>query len=262
MSLRSIFICLSAALVLAGCAHRPMMHPGESLAHADPAPDFVSAAGTALRSWSQRPAVVLHGEPGLKDGWDIVGEDASIVEIMQETDHGGWSGGTVVEASFKDGSAGSASKRYLLDSGDKLRVFVYGQPNLSRIYTVDHSGMISVPLIGEVRARNMTTYGVASVIGDLLERDFVRDPQVTVDLHEARPFFILGEVRNAGQYPFVAGLTIERAIAIAGGYTERANMRVFRVSRPLSGGAKEDVEAGADYALQPGDTLFVHERFF
>jgi polysaccharide export outer membrane protein len=151
--------------------------------------------------------------------------------------------------------------RYLLDTGDKLRVFIYGPPNLSRIYTVDQQGMISIPLIGNVTARGLTTYGVDAVITQRLGRDLVRDPQVTVDIHENRPFFILGEVRNAGQYPFVSGMTIETAVAIAGGYSDRASDRKFRITR-RENGLVETHYGSSDYAVKPGDTVFVYERFF
>jgi len=150
---------------------------------------------------------------------------------------------------------------YLLDSGDRLRIFVYGQPNLSRLYTVDHAGRISVPLIGDINARGMTTYGLRSVIANHLEAKYVRDPHVTVDIQQNRPFYILGEVRNAGQYPYVSGMTIETAVAIAGGYTERANDRIFRLSRRVNGFI-EKIEAPSDYVVKPGDTVFVYERFF
>ena len=86
---------------------------------------------------------------------------------------------------------------YLLDTGDRLRIFVYGQPNLSRLYTVDHDGKIAVPLIGEVNARGKTTRQLQATIRARLGAEFVKDPQVTVDVQQNRPFFILGEVRNA-----------------------------------------------------------------
>lgn len=150
---------------------------------------------------------------------------------------------------------------YLLDSGDRLRIFVYGQPNLSRTYIVDHAGQIAVPLIGTVHARGLTTVGLASVIRDELGVDYVRDPQVTVDILQHRPFFILGEVRNAGQYPYVSGMTVETAIAIAGGYTERASKRSFRISRRIDG-LVEEIDAPSDYVVKAGDTVFVYERYF
>ncbi|MCC7254160.1 polysaccharide biosynthesis/export family protein [Hyphomicrobium sp.] len=159
------------------------------------------------------------------------------------------------------GYAPDAGGPYLLDTGDKLRVFVYGQPNLSRAYTVDHDGMITVPLINEVRARGRTTREVEDVIRHRLGAEFVRDPQVTVDILQNRPFFIYGEVRNGGQYPFVSGMTVETAIAIAGGYTDRASTRSYRVTR-RNGGFMDQIEAPADFAVLPGDVVYVNERFF
>ncbi len=150
---------------------------------------------------------------------------------------------------------------YLLDTGDRLRVFVYGQPNLSRGYTVDHDGTITIPLIGSVTARGKTVKDLASVIRTKLGAEYVRDPQVTVDMQQNRPFFILGEVKTAGQYAYVSGMTIETAIAIAGGHSDRASMRSYRLTRRVNGFV-EVVEAPGDYVLQAGDTVFVHERFF
>jgi len=150
---------------------------------------------------------------------------------------------------------------YLLDTGDRLRIFVYGQPNLSRQYIVDHGGMITVPLIGAVKARGVTTFELEKVIRHKLGTQYVRDPQVTVDMAQNRPFFILGEVRNAGQYPYVSGMTIETAVAIAGGYSERASDRKFRLTRRINGFV-ETIEAPADYIVKPGDTVYVFERLF
>lgn len=150
---------------------------------------------------------------------------------------------------------------YLLDTGDKLRVFVYGQPNLSRLYIVDHEGRISVPLIGNVMARGKTTNELQASIRSRLGAEYVKNPQVTVDIQQNRPFFILGEVKLAGQYPYVSGMTIETAIAIAGGYTERASERKFRITRRINGFV-DQIEAPGDYVLKPGDTVYVFERFF
>jgi polysaccharide biosynthesis/export protein len=170
-----------------------------------------------------------------------------------------WGPAVVVSAGPSGGPTGF--EPYILDTGDKLRVFVYGQPNLSRLYTVDQIGNIAIPLIGSVRARGRTTVDLEHSIAAKLGREFVKDPQVTVDVAQNRPFFILGEVRLPGQYPFVSGMTIEQAIAIGGGYTERASQRSFRITRKL-GALVDQIEAPADYTLCPGDTVFVYERFF
>ena len=169
----------------------------------------------------------------------------------------GWSTTTVVQTAYDSDAAGP----YRLDTGDRLRIFIYGQPNLSRLYTVGHDGRIAVPLIGNVNARGLTTSGLASVIRRKLGSRYVRDPKVSVDIHQNRPFFILGEVRNAGQYPYVSGMTVETAIAIAGGYSERASMRSYRLTRRVDG-TTEEFQVPADYTINPGDTVFVYERFF
>jgi polysaccharide export outer membrane protein len=150
---------------------------------------------------------------------------------------------------------------YRLDTGDRLRIFVYGQPNLSRIYAVDQVGNVAFPLIGSVRARGRTATELGHAIRARLATDFVRDPFVTVDVAQNRPFFILGEVRLPGQYPYVSGMTVETAVAIAGGYTERASERRFRITRRFNS-LVDQIEAPSDYALQPGDTVYVFERFF
>jgi polysaccharide biosynthesis/export protein len=150
---------------------------------------------------------------------------------------------------------------YLLDTGDRLRIFVYGQPSLSRVYPVDHDGKISVPLIGHVMARGLTTGRLEGAIKARLGAQYVKDPHVTVDIAQNRPFFILGEVRQAGQYPYVSGMTVQAAIAIAGGFSERANERKIQITRRTDG-VIEKMDVPQDYVVLPGDTLFIYERWF
>jgi len=173
-----------------------------------------------------------------------------------------WGEPTVVPAGLAGPHAvADTDGPYLLDTGDRLRIFVYGQPNLSRLYSVDHAGLITFPLIGNVAARGRTIYDVQRTIKARLGQEYVKDPHVTVDVHQNRPFFILGEVRAAGQYPYVNGMTVETAVAIAGGFTERASERKFRISRRING-MVEVIDAPSDYVVQPGDTVRVYERFF
>jgi polysaccharide export outer membrane protein len=150
---------------------------------------------------------------------------------------------------------------YLLDSGDKLRVVVFGQDNLSRLYSVDTSGYVSLPLIGPVYARGCTTIELANRIENELRKKYVKDPKVTVEVEAYRPFFILGEVKRPGQFPYVNAMTVETAVAIAEGYTERANERKVRLTRRF-GGVLSTVMVPTDYPVQPGDTIYVLERFF
>jgi len=170
----------------------------------------------------------------------------------------GWGQAIVVVAGHTEGEMNGP---YLLDTGDRLRIFVYGNPNLSRLYTVDQEGMVPIPLIGEIRARGRTTKSLARAIAARLGAQFVRDPQVTVDIAQNRPFFILGEVRNAGQYPYVSGITAKAAVAIAGGYADRADERRIQITRRHYSGIIEKMDVPPDYVVKPGDTLYVYERW-
>lgn len=173
-----------------------------------------------------------------------------------------WGEPSVIPATLANvPTAVEAEDPYLLDTGDQLRIFVYGEPNLSRNYTIGHDGKISVPLIGNVAARGKTVGKVKRIITARLGARYVRDPQVSVDVSQNRPFYILGEVRSAGQYPFASGMTVRTAVAIAGGYTERADETGAKLTRRINGFV-EEIEAPSDYVVRPGDTIYIPERFF
>lgn len=157
--------------------------------------------------------------------------------------------------------ASAAGTPYRLDSGDSLRITVFGQTNLSRIYPVDAGGFISMPLIGAVEARGISTFQLEERIARSLKRKYVKDPKVTVDVETSRPFFILGEVRNGGQFPYVADMTVQTAVAIAGGFTSRAKKRSVQVTRRINGASVTRM-VQANWKIQPGDTITVKERFF
>ena len=153
------------------------------------------------------------------------------------------------------------SGAYTLDSGDKLRVVVFGQDGLSSSYSVDPSGRITMPLIGAVHARGMTTAGLQQAIVAKLKNGFVREPHVAVEVDVYRPFFILGEVTLPGQYPYVPNMSVETAVAIAGGYTPRAFKRQIEISRPVNGMTERRV-VSPTYPVRPGDTVHISERWF
>lgn len=164
--------------------------------------------------------------------------------------------GVVGERSFDD-----TNEPYLLDSGDQLRVTVFGQTDLSGDFSVDGGGNIAIPLIPPVRARGLTTNELQAAIADSLGKTLLRNPNVSVQVTEFRPFFILGEVQRAGQYPYVNGMTVQSAVAIAGGFTYRANASTVHITRKR--GEKLvgiDVDTGAP--VRPGDTILVGERYF
>ena len=124
---------------------------------------------------------------------------------------------------------------YTLNSGDRLRIVVFGQEGLTNSYAVDASGHIAMPLIGPVLARGATTDQLSSRIGEKLRDGFIREPHVAVEIEAYRPFFILGEVTAPGQYPFVANMSVETAVAIAGGFTPRAFRKTVMLNRTLNG---------------------------
>lgn len=150
---------------------------------------------------------------------------------------------------------------YRLDSGDQLRVIVFGQNDLSNSYTVDQAGMISMPLIGTVPARDRTTGELEYGIAAKLRAGYLRNPDVSVEVERYRPFFAMGEVGAAGQYSYVAGMTVQSAIAIAGGFTPRADQTVVTVTRRYDGELQTARLRMTD-PVMPGDVLFVRERLF
>jgi len=150
---------------------------------------------------------------------------------------------------------------YTLDSGDRLRVVVFGQEGLTNSYLVSATGQIDMPLIGTVMARGETSDQLASHIAAKLRDGYIREPHVAVEVEAYRPFFILGEVTQPGQYPYVANMTAETAIAIAGGFTPRAFRRTIVVTRTASGVATR-MTVPLNFPLRPGDTLNVQERWF
>jgi polysaccharide export outer membrane protein len=150
---------------------------------------------------------------------------------------------------------------YRLDAGDRLRVVVYGQEGLTNTYAIDAGGSITMPLIGAVPARGRTPAGLAAEIGAKLRGGYIREPSVAVEIEAYRPFFILGEVAAPGQYPYVPNMSVESAVAIAGGFSPRAlRDRVTLTHADGSGSMRIVVPLGT--ALSPGDTVLVGERWF
>ena len=150
---------------------------------------------------------------------------------------------------------------YQLDAGDKLRVVVYGQEGLTNTYAIDAGGSITMPLIGSVPARGRTPARLPTEIAAKLRKGFISEPSVAVEVEAYRPFFILGEVAAPGQYPYVPNMTVESAVAIAGGFSPRARRdQVTLTHTDASGPARFVVPPGS--AVSPGDTVLVGERWF
>lgn len=150
---------------------------------------------------------------------------------------------------------------YRLASGDKLRVIVFGQDNLSNVYTVDSTGRIAMPLAGAIPVSGATTQQLERTIEAKLRAGYIREPRVAVEVETYRPFFILGEVTNSGQFPFINGMTVQTAVAIAGGFTPRGNQNAAQITRLIQG-RSVTVSVPPTEPVRPGDTVVIKERWF
>jgi polysaccharide export outer membrane protein len=150
---------------------------------------------------------------------------------------------------------------YTLDAGDEVRVVVFEADTLEQYFKVSASGHISTPVAGVVDVRGKTPQQVERAIVGRLRGNFIAAPQVSVQVVRYRPFFVQGAVKNAGQFPFIPGLTVEAAVAIAGGYSRRANLAEARLVRPGPDGSTVVSYVPGGYPIRPGDKIFVPERW-
>ncbi len=159
------------------------------------------------------------------------------------------------------GSGRAETDKYVLGPGDQIRVTVFGHEDLSGEFSVTGSGVVSLPLIGEVNAVSLTVGELEIAIVGALKPDYLVNPRVSVEVLNFRPFFIIGEVNNPGSYPYQHGMTVVNAVALAGGYTYRA--RENRVLIKRSGGkSSKEKPANENTVVFPGDVIRVPERFF
>ena len=154
-----------------------------------------------------------------------------------------------------------ARAQYTLGSGDRLRVTVFGHQDLSGEFLVEGTGLVSLPLIGSVPLGGKSVTEAESAIIDALKPDYLKNPRVSVQVLNYRPFYIIGEVNNPGSYPYVSGMTVLEAVAIAGGFTYRAKEKEMTIIRGTDQGRLE-AEAAPETLVLPGDVIEVPERFF
>jgi polysaccharide export outer membrane protein len=159
------------------------------------------------------------------------------------------------------GIAPAQSMDYLLGPADKVRVTVYGEPSLSGEFFVTGSGLMSLPLIGEIKAGGMTVGQFQQAVQRALSDGYLKDPRVSAEVLTFRPFYILGEVEKPGTYPYTSGLTVLNAVATAGGFTYRADKKNVWIKH--NGETKENKsELTPSIVVAPGDTIRIGERFF
>ncbi len=158
-------------------------------------------------------------------------------------------------------AAAGTGIEYRLGTGDKLRIIVYGEPDLSGEFVIDGRGTVDLPLIGKINANGVTVRQFQERAVAAYQRGYLNDPKVSAEVLNYRPFFITGEIKQGGQYPYRNGLTAQDAIAIAGGYTYRANVDKIYIRRK---GQDKEIAASMKkrVLIIPGDNIRIPERYF
>ena len=139
---------------------------------------------------------------------------------------------------------------------------MFGQPTLTGEYTLDGSGVLAFPLIGNVDANGQSPVQLQKAIASKLDPDFLRNPSVSAEVITRRPFYVIGEVQKPGNYPYVTDMTALQAVAMAGGYTYRARQNNLYLKRLDANGRMVRVAATPETKIQPGDTVEIKERYF
>lgn len=153
---------------------------------------------------------------------------------------------------------------YTLNTGDHVQVTVFEEPDLSISAVLDDTGAISFPLLGEIEVRGLTPRQLESRITEGLRGRFLINPRVNVAILEYRPFFVRGEVSNPGGFPFKPGLTLEKAVSMAGGFTSRASRSKFYIISDDSSVGKGEASRSATLSsrIRPGDVINIEQSFF
>ncbi|ARS26158.1 polysaccharide biosynthesis/export family protein [Sphingomonas sp. KC8] len=159
-----------------------------------------------------------------------------------------------------DAAPPSAPNSYRLGIDDKLRVVVYGETQLTGEYVIGSEGTVALPLIGAVKAAGLTVAEFQGAITQAYGTSYIADPKISVDIVAYRPFYILGEVNKAGQYPYRIGMSVLRAVATAEGFSYRANKK--KVAIQGADGVERIVPLTPQTPVQPGDTIRILERYF
>jgi polysaccharide export outer membrane protein len=244
--LRAVLILSLTAIAVSGCMRRP----GPVAAVPPPPGDLDAMAYGGPRVPAPAPAVVVSNSGGAIAALRAGFTSRRVVPAP-----------AVYAAPMPMPVPVAYDAAYKLDAGDRLRVVIYGQEGLTNTYAIDPGGSITLPLIGSLPARGRTPAGLAAEIAARLRNGYIRDPSVAVEIEAYRPFFILGEVAAPGQYPYVPNMSVESAVAIAGGFSPRARRDRVTLTHTDAGGAiRAVVPLGTPIA--PGDTVLVGERWF
>ncbi len=157
----------------------------------------------------------------------------------------------------------AAEDEYTLASGDKIRVIVFGEETLTGEYVITSGGNLTFPLVGNLRATDKTVEQLQTALAAALADGYVNNPRVSIQVISFRPFYILGEVNRPGEYPVATGLTLQQAVAAAGGYTYRANLKRAYLKRANQTQEElMDLRNAKPIIVRAGDTIRIGERHF
>jgi polysaccharide biosynthesis/export protein len=171
-------------------------------------------------------------------------------------------GGTAPTAPAEEAPTGSINPpEYRLANSERVRIVVSGEEKLSGEFTVDPSGNIAFPLVGKVRAAGLSAHDLEESLGSKLKGRYLVNPHVFVEVANHRPFYVMGEVRTVGEFPYRPGLNVVTAILLAGGYGPRASTSFVYIKR-ASGGEEKEYPAQSGVLIFPGDIIRIPERYF
>ena len=170
---------------------------------------------------------------------------------------------SMVSATSAPNIASAIEDEYTLAPGDKVHVIVFGEETLTGDYVITSGGNLTFPLIGNLHATDKTVEGLQAAIAKSLADGYVNNPRVSIQVISFRPFYILGEVNKPGEYPVSTGLTLQQAVASAGGYTYRANSKRAYLKRANETSEQLlDLRMGKTVVVHAGDTIRISERHF
>ena len=170
-------------------------------------------------------------------------------------------GGAPMQAASDSVAPSAVTQEYRLGAGDKVRIITFNEASLTGEFDVSSAGTIALPLVGEVKAAGLTTSQFQDSVVGVLKNGYLRDPRVSVEVLTYRPFYIMGEVNKPGEYPYVHGMTVLKAVATANGFTYRADTRRVFLKKSEQAGEVEQ-QLGPNTMVSPGDTIRIGERYF
>jgi polysaccharide export outer membrane protein len=222
------------------------------------------AAATALsgcaQSWDETSVSSPPGGTGVMAGGELAEGDYAVSSVSQLPSRN--RSGTIEPYGTKGKAAAyEYGTGYRVGAGDRLTIRVAGEPDLTADFLVDGSGNISMPYVQSLNVGGLTTPKIEAMITQRLRSGYLRDPQVSVQVTTLRPFYILGEVNAAGSFAYQPGITVQNAIAIAGGYGARADHRQVLLTRKTSEGTNT-YKVPVTTQVYPGDIIYIRERWF